>query len=100
MGPEEIDRIKKAFKLESRDLAKALNVAPYTVTRWEKNQDDGGTLPTGLQAEVLQALHNVALETQGKKNEDEAKLIRGLILLGIGALIFYLLTNKKAGPAP
>ena len=95
MGPEDIKLIRGAFKLESRDLAKALNVAPFTVTRWEKKE--GGTSPTGLQAEVLQALHNVALETQRKKNDQETKLIRGLILLGIGALIFYLLTNKKAG---
>jgi transcriptional regulator with XRE-family HTH domain len=81
--------IRTTFKLEPRDLAKALNVSPATVGRWES----GESAPTGLQAEVLRALHNVALKVQD--DEVQKQMIAGLILLGIGALIFYLLTRAQ-----
>jgi transcriptional regulator with XRE-family HTH domain len=81
--------IRTTFKLEARDLAKALNVSPATVGRWES----GESAPTGLQAEVLRALHNVALQV--KDDEAQKQMIAGLILLGIGALIFYLLTRPQ-----
>lgn len=91
MGPEQVKFIRECFGLSQRDLAKALNVAPYTVARWEL----GGTSPVGLQAEVLRALYNTAVEIRGKKDEEAAKAIGGLVALGIGALIFYLLMKES-----
>ena len=90
MGPTELKEICSTFNLKSRELANALNVAPPTVTRWETGQSQ----PTGLQEEVLQALHNMALEVKEEKDEQRASNIRGLLLLGIGALIFYLLSRR------
>jgi DNA-binding transcriptional regulator YiaG len=91
MNAEQICLIKDSLRLSNQDLAKALGVAPITVARWET----GTTTPTGLQAEVLQGLHSVALEVQRHQNQQQAELIRGLVLLGIGALVFYLL-NRAA----
>lgn len=91
MGPTEVKCIRDVFGLTQRDLAKALNVAPYTVARWES----GGTSPAGLQGEVLRALYNTAIETRRKKDDEAAKAIGGLVALGIGALIFYLLTKES-----
>jgi len=89
MGPAEISFIRRTFNLSQRDLAKALNVAPHTVTRWET---EGGNHPAGLQREVLQALYQTAQRV--REDDREALLIGGLIGLGIGALIFYLLANR------
>ncbi len=98
MQPAEIEFIRETFGLSKRELAKALNVAPYTVARWEA----GGNAPTGLQQEVLRALHRTAVETAPRTDNSAANL-GGLIALGIGALIYYLLTREelatKAKPA-
>jgi transcriptional regulator with XRE-family HTH domain len=90
LGPDEIDEILGAFRLDPRDLANALNVAPVTVSRWR----EGTNSPSGLQEEVLRALHNTAIELRGQADSERATLIRGLIILGIGALIFYLLSRR------
>jgi DNA-binding transcriptional regulator YiaG len=58
VGTDEINEILEAFRLEPRDLANALNVAPVTVSRWR----EGANSPAGLQEEVLRALHNTAVE--------------------------------------
>lgn len=92
MGPAEIKFIRETFKLSQRELAKALNVAPFTVARWEA---EDGNAPTGLQEEVLRALHNTALSVRERKDDAAAKAIGGAIALGIGALIFYLLTREQ-----
>ena len=89
MPPSRIRFIHETFDITSRELAAALNVAPMTALRWEQ----GHNSPTGLQKEVLQALHGVALEVQAADDAQRAAAVRGLILLGIGALIFYLLTR-------
>lgn len=88
MTPEQLRFVCEIFKLSPKDLAKAMNVAPNTVHRWEKGENP----PTGLQDEVLRALHNVALKV--KDDEAERAMVGGLIALGVGALIFYLLTNR------
>ncbi|MBK9387318.1 MAG: hypothetical protein IPN34_21085 [Planctomycetes bacterium] len=88
MTREHLRFVCEVFNLSAKDLAKAMNVAPNTVHRREKREN----LPTGLQEEVLRALHNIAL-----KVDDDAReraILGGLIALGVGALIFYLLTNK------
>lgn len=90
VGPVEIAFIRQTFGLEQRDLARALNVAPYTVARWEL----GGNAPTGLQDEVLRALHSAAVRMKAKKDDAAAKALGGLIALGIGALIFSWLTQE------
>lgn len=90
MASEDILFIRATFKLSQRDLAKALNVGPYTVARWE----EGTNTPAGLPAEVLRALHNTAVHVRDEGDDARAAMIGGLIALGIGALIFYLLRNK------
>lgn len=91
MTADQIRFIRDVFRLSQRDLAKALNVSPATVARWETSGDQGHS-PTGLQHEVLRGLHSVALRV--KDDETEKQMIAGLIVLGIGALIFVLLTQK------
>ncbi len=89
MDARQIQFIKQTFGLDSHELAKALGVAPITVTRWEQ----GLNTPTGLQAEVLHGLHNVALSIRQSQDQQRAEFVKGLIVLGIGALIFYLLSQ-------
>lgn len=89
MTPAQIAFIRTTFNLGQRDLARALNVSPQTVLRWE----DGSNNPTGLQEEMLRALHTVALQVQ---NDDrERQIIAGLIALGIGALLATLILNRR-----
>ena len=88
MGPEEIAFIKQTLGLDSRGLAKAMNVALFTVARWER----GESTPTGLQEEVLRALHQTAQKVAAEKSANEAKVVGGLVALGVGALIFAALT--------
>lgn len=97
MNADQVRFIRSVFKLSQRDLAKALNVTPPTVARWEMAPDaDGGHAPTGLQAEVLRGLHNVALKVHADNNPQAQQMVAGLIVLGIGALIAYLLANEIA----
>jgi transcriptional regulator with XRE-family HTH domain len=91
VGPTEIGFIRETFKLSQRDLAKALSVAPYTVMRWEAGKNE----PTGLQEEVLRALYNTAAKTRAERNDAAAAAVGGMVALGIGALIFYLLTRDE-----
>jgi transcriptional regulator with XRE-family HTH domain len=91
LGSAEIAFIRQTFGLDQRDLARAMNVAPYTVVRWESGWNE----PTGLQAEVLGALHSAAIKTAAKRDDTAAKALGGLIALGIGALIFSLLTQEE-----
>jgi transcriptional regulator with XRE-family HTH domain len=74
-------------------LAKALGVAPITVTRWEKGQNK----PLGLQAEVIHGLYNVALSLSKDDNQEQISVVRSLINLGIGALISNLLLSYRGG---
>ncbi len=87
LSPEEILFVRKTFNLSQHGLAKSLNVTPHTVMRWEA----GTNSPTGLQEEVLRALHNVALDVTASNDAAKQAMIGGLIALGVGALIFYLL---------
>ena len=91
MEAAQIQFIEQTFGLGSQELAKSLGVAPITVTRWEQ----GLNTPTGLQAEVLHGLHNVALSTSQSQDQQRAEFVKGLIVLGIGALIFYLLSQTS-----
>lgn len=88
----EVGFIREVFNLSQRDLAKALNVTPATAARWELAVERGGHAPTGLQAEVLRGLHNVALQVH--TDPAQRQLVAGMIVLGIGALIFYLLSKR------
>lgn len=94
MGPVEINEIRIAFSLSPRELASALNVAPLTVARWE----EGRSAPTGLQEEVLQALHSTALNVIHRGDWEQTRHLRGLVMLGIGALIYYLLSQQAERP--
>ena len=94
LKPTDILFIREVFNLSQRELAKALNVTPATAARWELADD--GHKPTGLHDDVLRALHLTAAEVHA----DEIRRVRiaGMIRLGIGALIFYLL-QREAEPA-
>jgi hypothetical protein len=78
------------FHLSQRNLARSMNVAPFTVARWEK----GESTPTGLQEEVLRALHNIALQLRSDNDSQRAAAVGSLIGLGLGALIVSLLSGK------
>lgn len=91
MGASEVRFVREVFNLSQRSLAKSMNVAPFTVARWEK----GESTPTGLQEEVLRALHNVGLQIQSDNDTVRAAAIGSLIGLGIGALIVLLLSGKS-----
>jgi hypothetical protein len=108
MRPEDIAFTRDVFGLSQRELARSLNVAPFTVARWEA----GHSRPTGLQDEVLCALHTVALQTDSLRERQSSKMLGGLLLLGIGALLVSALngastsattagrgTNKRANRA-
>jgi DNA-binding XRE family transcriptional regulator len=81
--------VRDVFDLTRGELAKALGVAAFTVNRWER---DGGSQPSGLQAEVLGALHTAALELRGDPHWEVAS---GLIRLGIGATVHRALTSGR-----
>ena len=86
--------IRSTFGLGQRDLARVLSVSPATVDRWES----GESTPAGLHDEVLRALHGVAISVQG--DEDRRRSIAVLVSLGVGALIFYLLTQPELAGVP
>jgi transcriptional regulator with XRE-family HTH domain len=87
----QIQFIEQTLGINSQELAKALGVAPVTVTRWE----EGSNTPAGLQAEVLNGLHSVAMSIHQGEDKERADVVKGLLILGIGALIFYLLNQKS-----
>lgn len=87
---DQLKFIMKTFALDETSLAKTLGVAAFTVTRWMS----GESSPSGLQEEVLNGLFNAAIQV-AKKTHNEQKAIRGLVSLGIGALIFHLMTKVK-----
>jgi ribosome-binding protein aMBF1 (putative translation factor) len=89
MSPEDIAFTREVFGLSQRELARSLNVAPFTVARWEAGQSS----PTGLQDEVLRALHTVALQKAGSREPQSSKMIGGLLLLGIGGLLVSALNS-------
>jgi hypothetical protein len=74
-----------------RQFAKALNVAPFTVQRWQA----GSHQPGGLQEEIILALYNTAMRVERDGTVDEAERIGSLVGLGIGALIYYLLDETS-----
>lgn len=90
MTASQIVYLRQVLGLSQRDLARALGVAPVTVHRWET----GANGPTGLQLEVLRALHQSAMtvETDATKRA----IVAGLVGMGIGALLFWALTQANA----
>jgi len=84
-----IQKVLEAFNLGRNEMAHALHVAPYTVSRWAA----GRSQPTGLSKAVISALNMVAM----KLEEEPAKreVIRGRIQLGIGSVIYYGLREAR-----
>ncbi len=89
MGAAEVRFVRDVFRLSQRRLAKSMNVAPYTVVRWEK----GDSTPTGLQEDVLRALHNLAMQFRHTNDAERTAVVASLIGLGIGALIVSQLSK-------
>lgn len=94
MNAAQIIYLRETLSLSQRDLARALGVAPVTVVRWES----GANQPTGLQLEVLRALHSSALTVAN--DATKRAMIAGLIGMGIGALLFWALTQPRAQATP
>ena len=92
MTADQVRYIRDAFGMSQRDFAKALNVSPATAARWETTNADGYHAPAGLQDEVLRALHNVA--KQMESDPAQRQMIAGLLGLGLGALIVFLLMRR------
>ncbi|MCB9601678.1 MAG: helix-turn-helix domain-containing protein [Sandaracinus sp.] len=90
MNAEQIVYLRETLGLSQRDLARALGVTPITVARWEA----GANHPTGLQLEVLRALHSSAITVA--QDATKRALIAGLVGMGIGALLFWALTQAQA----
>ena len=90
MSPDDVLFIRQTLGLSQHELSKALNIAPFTVARWEKR--DGGNEPSGLQAEILRALHSTALDVAG--DVQVAKAVGTQLALGIGALIYRLMKQE------
>lgn len=84
---DEVRLVRSTFGLDQRGLARALGLSPATVVRWEA----GDSAPVGLQVEVMRALHCVALSVAG--DERRRAEVAGAIALGVGSLIFRLLTS-------
>jgi transcriptional regulator with XRE-family HTH domain len=83
MDAASIKSLREAMGLTPTELAKALNIAVFTVRRWETGQNE----PTGLQSEVLQALRSVV-----GRMPIRARDVGDQLRLGLGAMIFQLLT--------
>ena len=77
----QMDLVCQTFGLSKNELARSLGVAPVTVLRWEKDQND----PVGLSREVLTALHLVAMKLAGDKQR--ALEIGRRLSRGLGALL-------------
>lgn len=85
----EIRFICDTFNISSQALAGALAVAPSTMERWRT----GDRSPKGTPEAVLRSLHGVAVGIESSGDDAKRRVIRSLILLGVGALIFHLLTK-------
>jgi hypothetical protein len=85
---KDLSRIRAAFGLSQRQLAHALNVAPFTVARWES----GANKPTGLAEVVVGALRSVA----DTATPAHARKAGGRVALGIGhVLVEALQVGRK-----
>lgn len=77
--------VRTKLGLTRSEWARALNVNERTVMRWEDEHVD----PGGLALEVMRGIHN-ALE----EGADPVRTGRQ-VSLGIGALIYYRLTDDR-----
>jgi hypothetical protein len=78
--------LREQLSLSRVEWARALNTNERTIERWEN-----GSEPSGLAAEVMRGIQNALDE-----GADPARVGR-LVGMGIGALIYYGLTNKTQG---
>ncbi len=80
---EQVREVLKAFGFKESDLARAMRVAPFTVSRWLS----GRTRPVGLHRDVINALY---LATKKLREDPERRNeVAGRVRLGIGSLIHY-----------
>ncbi len=76
--------LRQHLGLTREDWARALNVNPITVKRWEDEDVD----PGGLASEVMLGIGNALDEGANGKR------VGRLVSLGIGSLLYYSLTSK------
>ena len=104
---EKLDRIYEGLKAKNQpgtayQVAKLLNVAPSTVSRWER----GLAQPQGRSAEALDLLYRTVCEAQ-RGNEDADQILvsiltatgAGLLGLGVGGILIaaglgWILSSK------
>ena len=84
-----IQKVLEAFNLGQNEMAHALHVAPFTVSRWVT----GRSQPTGLSKAIISGLHLVAMKL--KEEPAKREVIRGRIMLGIGSVIYYGLREAR-----
>lgn len=90
----DVKGIRDIFDLSQQDLAHALGVARFTITRWEQSNNE----PTGLQREVLCALRTVANSidpTMGRMLGDRIRLGIGHLLAGA---LEVLVATRRSHP--
>lgn len=91
MNAADVLLLRQTLNLSQRDLARALNVSPATVVRWER---PGGPEPVGLQQEVLRVLHATALEVRRRDDANLGRALGATIALGIGAFLMGALVAE------
>jgi len=81
--------LREALGMSQLELARALNVVPSTLDRWEK---DG---PHSLGLEVLASLHRAVFEPEDEGADRSARLgrIATELRLGLGAVIYFRLLD-------
>lgn len=89
MPAEEIRALRETLGLSQKDFAHLLNVAVFTVKRWEDSTCPHR--PAGLSHEVLNALQQVVEELgDARKRKSVGRRLR----LGVGALVREALIGR------
>jgi len=86
MDADEVKELRTSLKLSQASFARALNIAVFTVGRWE----NGRSKPTGLQAEVLRGLRSVVARVS-----ERAPMIGEKLQQGIGNLLADLILKSQ-----
>ena len=91
MSPTEIKSMRGALALSQSELARALNIAVFTVQRWET----GKNKPTGLPAEVLRGIRAAVGRVSPERAREFGEQLRG----GLSAALTSALLAQPNGVA-
>jgi transcriptional regulator with XRE-family HTH domain len=87
--PSELRNVREALGLTVKEFARGLNIAAYTIERWE----DGANSPMGIQEVVYEAFETIVARVPPER----ALAIGEDLRLGFGSMIVHLLL-KDATP--